>query len=74
MTLTIGNALSGTYAIDRSVLTDVTSAIGVGLWHARRRSGSGAVSETLYFTDDTLVVWRISRSSSLWSSMPRPAP
>jgi hypothetical protein len=60
MTLDIANPMSGGYRLDRYVLTDATAAIGDGLWRARSRLSSGPVAETLYFTDDTLVVLRLS--------------
>jgi hypothetical protein len=51
---------AGSYAVDRWLLTDATCANRDGLWHTGASQNSGDYHSTLNFTEDTLIVLRLS--------------
>lgn len=60
LTLTLSDpGFSGTYAVDRWLLTAATCANRDGLWHTGTSQASGAYATTIQFTEDTLVVLRL---------------
>jgi hypothetical protein len=58
-TLTVNNLPFANYSLERSVLTQATFEAGDGLWRQSTRDGSGAFTETIRFTADTLVRWTL---------------
>jgi hypothetical protein len=58
-TLTLANNPFPNYAVDRYRLTDATCANGDGLWLQQSRDLSGPFGDTILFTDDVLVMWRL---------------
>lgn len=59
--LNVTNLPFAQWTAERRVLTDAGVVNGDGLRLAAARDGAGAFSETLRWTDDTLIVWRIAR-------------
>jgi len=57
--LTVNTLPFASYAVERSVLTQATLDAGDGLWLQSSRDRSGAFTETIRFTADTLVRWTL---------------
>ena len=57
--LSRNNIPFASYSVDRYVLTDATYANGDGLWLQQSRDASGPLAETITFTDDVFVMWRL---------------
>jgi hypothetical protein len=65
LSLALANPPIGGWTAQRYLLTDGTVGTGDGLAPMRRRSGTGPLIEELRFTQDVLVVWRITQGSPL---------